>query len=265
MTFGRVISAFSTKNKNKQLKLENEEHEYFRFVATLGDGIASSSHILCDGDVSDYYVDIDLITSNPQNCEYISNEFVKCINSLQDNSRYKPDLLGFIEKDGVGTIGAMRFAIDLSIKTGIPNLTIRNNKLIPCERVKVPSSYINQKVPADRRLDGKIVLLIDDVSTSGTELRQAISSIQRAGGEVRDVILYYSRLENKNIENFSKEGVSIYSLIRPSDAIYLVTSDLSNYQDIPDSNVCKIRKVLLSNDKTVEITNEREEILAKLS
>jgi orotate phosphoribosyltransferase len=263
MNIRRFASAFSNKSKaENELKIESGEGDYFRLVATLGDGIASSSHILCDGDVSDYYVDIDLITSNPQNCEYISNEFVKCINSLLDHSQYKPDLLGFIEKDGVGTIGAMRFAIDLSIKTGIPNLTIRNNKLIPCERVKVSSSYINKKIPADRRLDGKIILLIDDVSTSGTELQQAISSIRRAGGEVHDVIIIYSRLEKNNIEKLSEEGVSIYSLISPSDAMYLIESDLSDYPDIQEYKVNKIKSVLLPSDNTVEKINEQETILA---
>jgi orotate phosphoribosyltransferase len=101
----------------------------------------------------------------------------------------------------------------------------------------------------DKRLDGKNVLLIDDVSTTGKELWHAAMDIRKAGGNVHEIILYYSRLPEKSIEKFLENGISIYPLLRPSDARYLL-SNLSS--EFPDLDVNKIKKVFMDMNENIE-------------
>jgi hypothetical protein len=64
MGFDNIVSKLFNKNRDKDIpELRDRRAGYFKFIAALNEGITSSSHILCDGDVSDHFVDIDMITS----------------------------------------------------------------------------------------------------------------------------------------------------------------------------------------------------------
>lgn len=65
-------------------------------------------------------------------------------------------------------------------------------------------------------LDGKKVVLVDDVATSGGSVLQAIDQIQAAGGVVSDAIVILDREEGA--ESFlAANGVKLHSLFKASD------------------------------------------------
>jgi orotate phosphoribosyltransferase len=74
-------------------------------------------------------------------------------------------------------------------------------------------------------MDGKKVLVLDDVMTAGTAVREAISSIKVAGGEVIGVVLCLDREEVgpggtsavKELENELGEGRKVKAVVRMQD------------------------------------------------
>ena len=210
----------------------SETEEFIKLVATLNDGITSSRHILANGEISHYFIDFDLITSKSDNCRKVGDAFVAHIKSIQKHSINPPNLLGFIEKDGIGTTGAIRFASDLSKQTSISNITIRQWKDVPCEIIKAHPDLLDNSEDKNGRLHGKNILLVGDVSTSSTELWKAINSIRDVGGNVRDIVLYYSRLSKEAIDKFRAHNIAIYPLILPSHARYIAYQQSLNGVDI---------------------------------
>jgi orotate phosphoribosyltransferase len=231
----------------KNLELKNEKSEYdekqnfIELVATLNDGI-SNKRFLKDIDYISYFVDFDLITNNPNNSKLIHNAYIKYINSIKNSSKFSPDFLGFIEGE-FGSLGSIKLASHLSIQTNIPIITIKLSKLLAFEKIKIFSEPIDNR----KRLFGKNVLLISDVSTSGVELWKSIKLIRNEGGEVHDIILYYSRLSKETVEEFLKEDINIYPLILPSDARYVSYSKI-----LEENKINRLRDVLRIADQDLK-------------
>lgn len=66
------------------------------------------------------------------------------------------------------------------------------------------------------KLDGKRVVLIDDVATSGGSVLKAVDQIVSAGGEVRDAIVILDREEGA-AELLAARGIRLHSLFSASD------------------------------------------------
>lgn len=224
-----------TIKKNLELKNEkskyDEKQNFIELVATLNDGI-SNKRILKDIDLS-YFVDFDFITNNPNNSKLIHNAYIKYINSIKKSSKFYPDFLGFIERE-TGNLGSLKLASHLSVQTNIPIITIKLFNLFAPKK--------NRK-----RLFGKNVLLISDVSTSGVELRKSIKLIRNNGGDVHDIILYYSRLLKETVEEFLNEGINIYPLILPSDV-----RSVSNSKILEENKINRMRDVLRIADQDLK-------------
>ena len=230
----------------------SETEEFIELVATLNDGITSSRHILANGEISHYFIDFDLITSKPDNCRKVGDAFVAHIKSIQKYSINPPNLLGFIEKDGIGTTGVIQFKSDLSKQTDIPNITIRQWKDVPCEIIKAHPDILDNSEDKNGRLSGINVLLVSDVSTSSTELWKAINSIRDVGGNVHDIVLYYSRLAKEAIEKFRANNIAIYPLILPSQARYIAYQQSLNgvdIQSIKGLETSRMKSIFLKADQ----------------
>jgi len=199
--------------KNKKIT-KGEETSFLDFGLTLEDGISTSKHSLKGGDRSPYFVDFDLISTKSSNCELIANRFKKQIDAISKARQRPPDILMFIEKDNIGTVGTLTYAAHLSITTGIPMIIDRHWKELIADRIKLSKEYPN-------KLKGKNVLLISDVSTTGTELWEAISDIKYNGGNVTDTIVYYLRLTTDLVNEFANKGILIHSLYTPHQARFV--------------------------------------------
>ena len=201
-------------NETKTIEfIASAEKNYRDFILTLNRGIRSSSHTLKGGAKEPYFIDIDHIIEDPKSCEEIAEKFSEKISQISEYNDKKIDYLGFIEKDGIGTNGAIRLSGYISSKAQIPNIIIRHTRDIPCAKIKISG---RSAVKGKYKLKEKTVLLISDVSTTGTEIIEAISDIQKAGGTVSDVVLYFSRTSIETRKKFYESGVTVHSLITES-------------------------------------------------
>lgn len=195
----------------KEGKLEEEEKfpSLNKRIAYVSDGIKTSLHLLKGGSEEPYFVDFDKITQNPEACRVIGEWFKYVLDIITENEG-KPDILTFIEKEGIGTVGAISFSAYLSVLSNIPHIFYRENRRCPYEKIKISERYESSK---KKRLKNKVTVIISDVATTGYELKNAVHYIKREGGEIKAILLYFSRLKKETVEYFLKEGITIYYLL----------------------------------------------------
>ncbi|MBC8520542.1 MAG: hypothetical protein H8D26_00905 [Methanomicrobia archaeon] len=194
---------------------EEAMERYGELVLTLKNGIGSSLHLLKGGREELFFVDFDCIVEDPSTCKEIAEWFSNKVLQIAESRGGKPDFLGFIEKDGIGTVGAIRLSGFISSLTEIPNILIRHNRELPYARIKISKKY---QVEEERRLEGKSVLIISDVSTTGAELMDAVKDVQDNGGNVTDAILYFSRCSIETKKKIQNMGVTLEALITEPQA-----------------------------------------------
>jgi len=195
--------------------IERAREKYREFILTLDNGIQSSVHLLKGGRLEHFFIDFDYITEDPLVCKEVAEKFSE---RVQQSTQYRgkaPDFLGFIEKDGIGTAGAIKLSSFVSSLTGIPNILIRHNRDLSYARVKISEKlWVEDK----QRLRGKNVLIISDVSTTAIELMDAIKDIRKNGGTVTDTILYFSKCPVEAMNKLKNMGVELHALITESQA-----------------------------------------------
>lgn len=152
---------------------------FLRAYATPG---FRSRHWASEGKEISYYYDFDLILQEPTHCRWALELMAERVRKI-DAEQGGVSLLAFVEKRE-NTVGAIVLAAALSIETGIPNVVIRLRKAIPFERVKAG------KVPNEKPLAGKRVVIVMDFVGSGRELVAAIKSISHLGGQVTGIITF---------------------------------------------------------------------------
>jgi len=204
----------ATEKKTREF-IEEVKREYREFVLTLNNGIESSVHLLKGGRRELFFVDFDYITEDPSVCKKIAEWLSKKVQQIAEYRERKPDFLAFIEKDGIGTAGAIKLSSYVSSLTGIPNILIRHNRELPYARVKISKKFW---VEGKWRLKGKNVLIISDVSTTAIELMDAVKDVRSNGGDVTDAILYFSKCSIETIKELKGMGVELHTLITEPQA-----------------------------------------------
>ena len=101
--------------KEEKIKEEEKFPELNKRISFVSDGIKTSLHILKGGAEEPYFVDFDKITQNPEACKIIGEWFKYVLDIIIENQG-KTDILTFIEKEGVGTTGAISFSAYLSVR-----------------------------------------------------------------------------------------------------------------------------------------------------
>lgn len=215
--------------------------KYGELVLTLVDGIGSSRHLLKGGKQDALFFDFDFVVEDPSTCKKIAEWFCDKIQQVAEYHGEKPDFLAFIEKDGIGTVGALRLSSLISSLTGIPNIVVRLIRELPYERIKISKKY---QVENRQRLKGKNVLIISDVTTTGTELLDATKEVKANGGNVAGAIVYLSRCTIETQNKLQDKGTTLYALITEPKAIVTAFTELA---DNPYAS--KIRDTFSSVDK----------------
>lgn len=191
-------------NLKQMYLLREKTKEYFRSPG----GVRQCLRVLRKGLDSDLYADFDNITIDPFQTEHIVQAYVAEIYKII--REHPTDFLAFIEKSDGGTIGAIRLAAAISILTRIPNITIRLQKEIDSEKLKIP-------LELDQRKNLRFILLTDH-STTGGELIKSIKVIRSNGAIVTDIIAYSIRHE-VNIGDFEKMGIKFHYIQLIPDAL----------------------------------------------
>jgi len=145
---------------------------------------------LSSGKESDYYVDMKKAVTNP----LILQQVAEIISSKIDKIP--------VDKIAGPALGAIPIVTAVSLHTGIPMLMIRKSK----------KDYgTSQLIEGNIKKSDRVVVL-EDVTTTGNSLRDAINAISEAGGEITKAFVIVDRAEGA-VESFKKEGIDFEPLV----------------------------------------------------
>ena len=150
---------------------------------------------LASGKESTYYINIKKACADPITLSIISRKICEIMPILFDDA----DVVAGIELGGVSIVTAV------SLDSGIPMVIIRK---------KVKSYGIENFFIGE--VENKRVLLLDDVTTTGGSVIEAVEKIRGVGGIVDTVITVADRDEGAR-ENLKTIGVELIALVDHSD------------------------------------------------
>lgn len=149
---------------------------------------------LSSGIESHYYVDMKRAVTNP----FILRQVAEVISERMDKSCV----------DGIAgpALGAIPLVTAVSLYTGIPMLMIR----------KVKKDYGTSQLIEGNLQKGDLVVVLEDVTTTGNSLKDAIQAIQDNGGEVKKAFVVVDRAEGA-LENLKEKGIILEPLVSVND------------------------------------------------
>jgi orotate phosphoribosyltransferase len=150
--------------------------------------------ILTSGKKSNFYVDIKQASTQPKILKEIAQNMAEYVEGEN--------------KIGGMELGAVPLAVALSLKTDLPYIIIRKG-----ERTHGTSKLIEGDMQK-----GDSILLVEDVTTSGSSLVKAAEIIKIAGGVVNRAIVVVDREEGAR-ELLKENGISLVPLVRVSEML----------------------------------------------
>ena len=161
---------------------------YERGVIKFGD------YKLSSGRKSPYYVDLRMIPSFP-------HQFRRTIKHLQSAIS---ETVGFDGFDCIASVPTGGLVIAASLATEI---------LKPLVYVRTRAKdYGTSKMIEGHIHDGMRVLMIDDVSTSGGSIANAVRLLRNESATVTDAFVILDRMEGA-CENLARDGVKLHCLV----------------------------------------------------
>jgi orotate phosphoribosyltransferase len=151
---------------------------------------------LASGKKSTYYIDIKKASTDPGTLRTIAQKAAKVIKGM------RADTVGGV------VLGGVPLATAVSLESGLPLLLIR----------KKDKGYGTGGRFVGELRQGSRVLLLEDVTTSGGSVKDAIEAIRESGGEVETVITVVDR-ESGATESLASMGVRLVPLVRASDLV----------------------------------------------
>ena len=103
-------------------------------------------------------------------------------------------------------LGGVPIATALSLETGLPALFVR----------KKAKEYGTCSLAEGGPVDGRHLLVVEDVITSGGQVRLSVADLRALGAKVTDVICVIDRTEGGR-EALAADGLSMASLFRRAD------------------------------------------------
>ena len=166
--------------------------EFATFLHEKG-AIKFGDFTLSSGKKSSYYVDLRMVASFP-------HQFRKMIKHLQNQIIEKVGLENFDYIVSIPT-GGLVIASSLAFETVKPLIYVRNK----------PKEYGTSKSIEGFIEQGKKVLMIDDVATTGGSIINAIESLKEAGIILSDAFVIINRMEGA-AESLEVKGVKMHQL-----------------------------------------------------
>lgn len=171
-------------NSNKQLIQLLKENKVIKF----------GKFTLSSGKKSDYYVDMKRAVTNP----LILRQVAETISERIDKNS--------VDKIAGPALGAIPIVTAVSLYTGIPMLMIRSAK----------KDYgTSQLIEGDLEMGDQVVVL-EDVTTTGNSLNDAIKAILEGGGQITKAFVIVDRAEGA-LESFIEKGIDFEALVSVND------------------------------------------------
>ena len=155
---------------------------------------------LRSGKSSSYYLDKYLFSTRPELLGQLSPLFAERLARIEKQLGKKIKRLAGAELGGIPLVTAT------SLHTGLPCIFVRNKK----------KDYGTAKQLEGVLERGDVVVLLEDVATTGGQALEAVESLREAGADVLGVIATIDRLEGAR-ENVEKAGLVFETLFTERD------------------------------------------------
>ncbi len=155
---------------------------------------------LRSGKTSTYYLDKYLFSTRPELLRQLAPLFGDRIVAMSAAAGKKVGRLAGAELGGIPLVTAA------SLHTGLPCIFVRNQKK-DYGTAKQLEGVVNR---------GDIVVLVEDVATTGGQALEAIKVLRECGADVLGVIATIDRLEGAR-ENITKEGLVFDAIFTKRD------------------------------------------------
>ncbi|MDD2438909.1 MAG: orotate phosphoribosyltransferase [Methanosarcinaceae archaeon] len=175
--------------------LEAQKKELIEALKACG-AVRYGNFTLASGKKSKYYIDIKKASTDPKTLKLIAE---------QAAFRIKDTEAGMVA--GV-ELGGVPLATAVSLETGLPLLLVR--KAVKAYGTK--GRFVGELKPELK------IILLEDVTTSGGSVKEAVEAVQAAGGSVLGVITVVDR-EAEAAENLKSLGVELIPLVRAGDLL----------------------------------------------
>jgi orotate phosphoribosyltransferase len=156
---------------------------------------------LVSGAISDYYLDMKPTTFDPEGAALVAN----IIFGMVKGDR-QVDAIGGLELGAVPIIAAV--CARSFPERPVQGFIVRKEK---------KDHGTAQKIDGNFKPNSKVILL-EDVTTKGGSVMQAVRAVRAQGGEVTRVISIVDRLEGAR-ENLAKESIALESIFTTRDLL----------------------------------------------
>jgi orotate phosphoribosyltransferase len=153
------------------------------------------SFTLRSGKTSSYYLDKYLFSTRPELLRRLAPLFAQRVRAMESSKGVKVRRLAGAELGGIPLVTAA------SMETGLPSIFVRNQK----------KDYGTAKQVEGVVEPGDVVVLVEDVATTGGQALEAVASLRSCGANVLGVIATIDRLEGAR-ENIEKVGLVFEAL-----------------------------------------------------
>ncbi|MDX2130832.1 MAG: orotate phosphoribosyltransferase [Planctomycetota bacterium] len=158
------------------------------------------SFTLRSGRTSTYYLDKYLFSTRPELLRQLAPLFAARVRALESRLGVRVARLAGAELGGIPLVTAA------SLETGLPCVFVRNQK----------KDYGTAKQLEGKVGPGDIVVLLEDVATTGGQALEAVQALRTAGADVRAVVATIDRLEGAR-ENVEGAGLAFEALFTTRD------------------------------------------------
>lgn len=183
------------KKSETENELEMQKQELIAALKACG-AIRYGDFTLASGKKSKYYIDIKKASTDPKTLKLIARQAAFRIKQMDVN------IIAGVE------LGGVPLATAVSMETELPLLIVR--KAVKDYGTK--SRFVGEIKPEDR------LVMLEDVTTSGGSVRNAIEVVRETGANVKYVISVVDREEGA-IENLKEAGTELVPLVSASDLL----------------------------------------------
>lgn len=150
--------------------------------------------VLTSGKESNYYIDIKQASTNPEILRTIAEEMKKYAEGY--------DMIAGME------LGAVPIAVALSLATNKPYVIVR----------KETKAHGTRKLIEGRDVNGKKVLVVEDVTTTGGSVIKTIEILRQNGAEIDRVVTVVDREEGAR-ERLTEHNVELIPLVPATEIL----------------------------------------------
>lgn len=181
--------------KSESNELQAQKEELIEALKACG-AVRYGDFTLASGKKSKYYIDIKKASTDPKTLKIIAEQAAFRIKAMD---------VGMVA--GV-ELGGVPLATAVSLKTDLPLLIVRK----AVKEYGTKGRFVGELKP------GCKIVLLEDVTTSGGSVKEAVEAVQAADGVVAGVITVVDR-EDKAEENLKAVGVELIPLVKASDLL----------------------------------------------